>query len=189
MNEVLVGHSGYACAYIDDVAVYSETWETHCEHLDRVLATVAAVGLTVNPAKCKFAQPSVKYLGHVVGSGRHSPDPERVSAISQLKFPKTKKDLRSALGMFNYYRDYIPAYSEMVRPLTDLTNRRVPNTIPWSEDAEGSFGAGKEALSKVPQLAVPDVSREFLLTTDASEKAVGACLAQVKTVAKCRSHS
>lgn len=178
MNETLQEHRGYACAYIDDVAVYSETWQEHLEHIDAVLATIAGVGFTVNPAKCKFAESKVRYLGHVVGSGIHSPDPERVEAILQLKAPVTKKDLRSALGLLNYYRDYIPSYSEMVLPLTDLTNRRVPNAIPWNEEAESAFNAVKHALSSLPTLTVPEVGKEFILTTDASEMALGACLAQ-----------
>lgn len=111
MNEVLRPHKGYASAYIDDVAVYSETWEAHMKHLEAVLTTIESVGLTVNPDKCKFAQPSVRYLGHVFGSGKHSPDPEKASAIAGLQAPATKKEVRSALGLFNYYRDYVPAYS------------------------------------------------------------------------------
>lgn len=108
-----------------------------------MLQTIKEVGLTINPSKCKFAQQSVKYLGHVVGSGSHSPDPERVQAIQQLKSPVTKKELRSALGLFNYSWDYIPSYSEIVRPLIDLTNRRVPNAIPWSNDSQLAFDAVK----------------------------------------------
>ncbi|XP_070390966.1 uncharacterized protein [Dermacentor albipictus] len=86
-----------------------EAWkqavDDHMQHLGKVLATLKQVGLTANPAKCKFAQTKVKYLGHVVGSGTHSPDPDRVSAIFKLQAPKTKRDLRSVLGLFNYYRD------------------------------------------------------------------------------------
>lgn len=110
MNEVLQPHKGYASAYIDNVAVYLETWEALKRHLEVVLTTIESVGLTVNTDKCKLAQPSVKYLSDVVGWGKHSPDPERVSVIAGLKVPMTKKELRSALGLFNYYRDYVLAH-------------------------------------------------------------------------------
>ncbi|XP_070379288.1 uncharacterized protein [Dermacentor albipictus] len=94
-----------------------EAWkqavDDHMQHLGKVLATLKQVGLTANPAKCKFAQTKVKYLGHVVGSGTHSPDPDRVSAIFKLQAPKTKRDLRSVLSLFNYYREYIPEYSKV----------------------------------------------------------------------------
>lgn len=178
MNEVLKEHVQYVCTYIDDVAVYSQTWDEHICHLRGVLTTLAEVGLTVNPEKCKFAQPRVKYLGHVVGSGTHSPDPERVAAIMELSPPETKRDIRSVLGMFNYYRDYIPEYSRLVLPLTALTNKRIPNRIPWNEAADESFSRVKEALCSVPELAAPDYKKEFTVTTDASEYAVGACLSQ-----------
>ncbi|XP_070391224.1 uncharacterized protein [Dermacentor albipictus] len=160
-----------------------EAWkqavDDHMQHLGKVLATLKQVGLTANPAKCKFAQTKVKYLGHVVGSGTHSPDPDRVSAIFKLQAPKTKRDLRSVLGLFNYYREYIPEYSKVVRPLTDLTARRIPKVIPWNEEAENAFCAVKNVLASLPQLVAPDHDNEFLLTTDASEIAVGACLSQL----------
>lgn len=178
MNEVLREHRGYACAYIDDVAVYSESWEDHMNHLRAVLQTLKNVGLTANPTKCKFAQSRVKYLGHVVGSGTHSPDPERVQAIAELKPPRTKRDVRSVLGLLNYYRDYIPRYSEIVLPLTELTHRRVPNVVPWNEAADDAFRVVKAELVALPALTAPDPDREYVVTTDASEFAVGACLSQ-----------
>lgn len=179
MNQILHEHIGYATAYIDDVAVYSETWESHLDQLQRVLATISEVGLVINPGKCSFARPSVRYLGHVVGSGRHSPDTERVNAILNLKPPKSKTEVRSALGLFNYYRDYIPHYSELVLPLTSLTNKRVPNKIPWSKEADQAFHKVKNALAAVPTLAAPDPEKGYILTTDASERAIGACLSQM----------
>ncbi|KAM7298858.1 Retrovirus-related Pol polyprotein from transposon 17.6 [Ixodes scapularis] len=178
MNEVLREHRGYACAYIDHVAVYLESWEDHVNHLRAVLQTLKNVGLTVNPTKCKFAQSRVKYLGHVVGSGTHSPDPERVQAIAELKPPRTKRDVRSAQGLLNYYRDYIPRYSEIVLSLTELTHRRVPNVVPWNKAADDAFRVVKAELVALPALTARDPDREYVVTTDASEFAVGACLSQ-----------
>uniref|UniRef100_L7LYF1 RNA-directed DNA polymerase n=1 Tax=Rhipicephalus pulchellus TaxID=72859 RepID=L7LYF1_RHIPC len=178
VNELLANHRQYACAYIDDVAVFSETWQDHMCHLRAVLQAIQSAGLTVNPAKCNFAQPRVKYLGHEVGSGIHAPDSDRVRAIQQLRPPKTKKELRSVLGLLNYYRDYVPEYSRLVLPLTGLTNKRVPNTLPWTAEAQHAFDAVKEALASVPGLTAPIPGKEFYLATDASERAVGACLSQ-----------
>lgn len=106
MNEVLSPHRQYSRAYIDDVAVFSHSWEDHLKHLTAVLRTLTEVGLTANLNKCKFAQSEVRYLGHVVGSGLHAPYPNRIEAISKLERPTTKKELRSVLGLCNYYRDY-----------------------------------------------------------------------------------
>ncbi|XP_064468593.1 uncharacterized protein LOC135380865 [Ornithodoros turicata] len=178
INEIMAPHSEYACAYIDDVAIYSATWEDHLEHLARVLGSVAAAGLTVNLKKCKFAQNRVHYLGHIVGSGTHAPDPERIKAVENIARPETKSQLRSFLGICNYYRDYVPRYSEIVLPLTNMTNRRTPQRLPWSEEATRSFQEIKEALANAPSLFAPDPSRDYILATDASGSAVGACLAQ-----------
>lgn len=179
MNEILSSHKEYSCVYIDDVAIHSNSWEQHVENLKAVLSTLREAGLTVNVNKCRFGEPKVKYLGHWVGSGTHSPDPDKVAAIMELKRPTDKTQLRSALGMLNFYRDYIPDYAEIVLPLTALTNRRVPNKLPWDNDAEAAFERVKSELAKIPELVPPDPSRGFILTTDASERAVGACLSQM----------
>lgn len=178
INEVLKPHRGYACAYIDDVAIYSQSWDEHLNHIRAVLESIRDVGLVINAKKCKFAQREIKYLGHIVGSGVHSPDPERVKAIKELAAPKTKKELRSALGLFNYYREYVPSYSEIILPLTKLTGRRVPNAIPWNEEAQHAFDFVKRILATIPYLLALDPTKEFHLFTDASEFAIGACLCQ-----------
>ncbi|XP_077557382.1 uncharacterized protein LOC144172605 [Haemaphysalis longicornis] len=99
MNQLLAPHEGYACAYLDDTAVFSESLPEHLRHLDAVFATLASVGLWANLEKCQIAQSSIRYLGHVVGSGKHGPDPAKLEAIKGLKVPQTKKELRSALGL------------------------------------------------------------------------------------------
>lgn len=97
----------------------------------------------------------MRYLGHVVGSGKHSPDPERVEAIAKLVRPKPKRELRSVLGLCNYYRDYVVDYANVVYPLTELTARRVPNEIPWGPREQSSFNKLKECLVRVPSLYAP----------------------------------
>lgn len=179
MNELLAPHREYACAYIDDVAVHSRTWEEHLQHLDKVLTSIAAAGLTANVSKCKFAQTEVRYLGHIVGSGRHAPDPERIAALQDCPRPTTKRELRSFLGLANYYRDYVANYSAVVLPLTEMTNRRVTNPLPWTEKAESAFRQIKQCLAEASALRAPNVGEEYILATDASEFAIGACLSQV----------
>jgi hypothetical protein len=82
------------------------------------------------------------------------------------------------LGLFNYYRDYVPNYAEVAKPMTDLTRKSVPNDIPWSEDAEKSFNALKDKLCSVTSLSTPDLSKPFEIHTDASLTGIGACLMQ-----------
>ncbi|GBM23099.1 Retrovirus-related Pol polyprotein from transposon 412 [Araneus ventricosus] len=122
--------------------------------------------------------------GHIVGSGQHSPDPEKAEVLRNLSRPSTKKELRSFLGLASYYRDYIPNFSENVLPLTDLTKRKVPNVLPWSIEAEEAFVKIKDELIRMPTLHTPDISRPFWLYTDASATAIGASLVQHDDVGK-----
>lgn len=128
--------------------------------------------------KCKFAQSEVRYLGHVVGSGMHAPDPNRIEAIVNLKRPNTKKELRSVLGLCNHYRDYVSHFSEIVFPLTQLTGKRIPNELPWGKEEQASFDALEQSPIKAPALFAPSLEREFVGATDASDHGVGACLSQ-----------
>lgn len=179
MNQLLAPHEGYACAYLDDIAVFSESLPEHLRQLDAVFATLASVGLSANLEKCQIAQSSIRYLGHVVGSGKHGPDPAKLEAIKGLKVPQTKKELRSALGLCGYYRDYVPNFAAIAKPLTQLTAKGTPSRIPWSTEADHSFKMIKRALCDATSLTTPDITKPFWLFTDASAIAAGACLAQL----------
>ncbi|GBN78877.1 Retrovirus-related Pol polyprotein from transposon 17.6 [Araneus ventricosus] len=133
---------------------------------------------TLNLEKCEFGKKEVKFLGLVVGSGRHSPDPEKIETIKRLSQPTTKKEVRSLLGLANNYRDYIPNFSSLLLSLTNLTKKNVPNKIPWNEEAELAFQALKRELTRMPSLYTPQLDKPFQLNTDASATAIGACLAQ-----------
>lgn len=179
MNQLLACHEGYACAYLDDIAVFSESMKEHVQHLDAVFSSLRTAGLKANMEKCQIAQPSIRYLGHIVGSGQHGPDPIKLEAIRGLKAPQTKKELRSVLGLCGYYRDYVPNFAAIARPLTQLTAKNVPARIPWSQEADRAFAMLKRSLCEATALATPDMSRPFWLFTDASAVAVGVCLAQM----------
>ncbi|XP_035228920.1 uncharacterized protein LOC118201016 [Stegodyphus dumicola] len=139
INKALHEYKDFARAYIDDIAIFSKDWKSHMVHLDMILTKLEELRFTVNISKCDFAKPQIKYLGHVIGSGKHQADPEKIEAISRLSKPKTKKQLRSLLGLCNYYRDYIPKYSELVYPLTELTKKKIPEEIPWKEEHDIAF--------------------------------------------------
>ncbi|GFX98925.1 retrovirus-related Pol polyprotein from transposon 17.6 [Trichonephila clavipes] len=84
MDNALLMHQKYCCSYIDDVAIYWTTWDEHLDHITKVFKSLQEVGLKVNLKKCAFGRKSVKFLGHIVGSGKHSPDPEKVETIRKL---------------------------------------------------------------------------------------------------------
>ncbi|XP_064469813.1 uncharacterized protein LOC135384546 [Ornithodoros turicata] len=176
VNALLRDHGEYAAAYLDHIAIFSQTWGDHLKHLRAVFGALRKAGLTIAAEKCPVAQGSIPYLGRIIGSGRHAPDPEKLAAISGLKRPR---DVRSALGLFGYYREYIPNYAELALPLTALTGKRVSNVVPWVKEAEKAFENLKDAFSSATALATPDPSKPYWLYTDASDYAVGACLSQV----------
>ncbi|GFV88298.1 retrovirus-related Pol polyprotein from transposon 17.6 [Trichonephila clavipes] len=120
MCEILSGCEKYATPYLDDIAIFSETWEEHLKHLKEILERLKKANLTIKPSKCKFAQREVQYLGHVVGRGKRSPAERKIEAIRDFPIPTTKTQIRAFLALAGYYRQYIPMFSAIVAPLTDL---------------------------------------------------------------------
>ncbi|GFY14595.1 retrovirus-related Pol polyprotein from transposon 17.6 [Trichonephila clavipes] len=111
MNKALSCYREFSRAYIDDIAIFSKNWEEHLLHLDTILTKLSELNFTVNLKKCAFGKAKIKYLGHIIGSGKHEPDPEKTAVINNLPVPKTKKELRSVLGLCNYYLEAPSLYS------------------------------------------------------------------------------
>ncbi len=180
MDILLRPHQEYAAAYIDDVVIHSETWEDHLERLRRVLGELRRAGLTANPRKCHLALPETRYLGYLVGRGLVRPQEDKVAAIHEASRPVTKKQVRAFLGLAGYYRCFIPNFSSLATPLTDLTKKGRPETVKWGKAEEEAFQEVKTALTSEPVLRAPDFNRPFLLQTDASDTGLGAVLSQVQ---------
>ena len=123
-------------SYVDDMAVHSMTWPLHLRHIDEYLSTIRASGITLNLDKCEFGKPVVRYIGHLIGSGQRSPDPLKVEAIMKLKAPETKKQVRQIMGLFSHFRDYIGSFSEISKPISDLTCKNIPTRVPWGKEQE-----------------------------------------------------
>lgn len=179
MNSVLRNHSRYAQAYIDDIVVFSKTWEEHLSHLHEVLVDLEKLGFSVRLKKCTFAAKEITFLGHKLGNGKHAPDDEKILAIKQLKRPTTKKEVRSVLGLMGFYRSYIPNYAELAHPLTELTKGKKSGNVCWGKLEEEAFQRLKNALCKVTALSTPDCNQPFQIHVDASAIAVGGCLTQL----------
>ena len=137
-------------------------------------------GLKLTIKKSEFAKPEVRFCGSIVGSGHRRIDPSKVKAIVELKRPETKSQVRQALGLFGWFRDYIPHYAENAIPLTNLTSKRVPNRIPWGNAEQRSFDKLKELLCKAVDqpLSIIDWKQPFNIYSDASDLAAGGVLSQ-----------
>ena len=129
--------------------------------------------------KCTFGSGSCIYLGHVVENGLVQPMECKVEAVKTFKQPKTKKDVRSFLGLCGYYRKFIPNFSSIATPLSDLTRKSMPKQVKWNEKCDKAFIELKEILTLEPILVMPDWTKPFILQTDASAFGLGYVLSQI----------
>ena len=180
IKDVLKPVREFTKSYVDDMAVHSMNWQLHLHHIDRYLTTIKASGLTLGLKKSEFAKSEVKFIGHLIGSGQRRVDPEKVSVINDLREPETKKQLRQIIGMFSFFREYIPNFAFVAKPLTDLTSKRVSDRIPFGQREREAFNSLKQLLCKAANepLDIIDPSRQLSLFVDASENSVGAALTQ-----------
>ena len=176
MDKVLRGTSGFAGVYLDDIIVYGNTWSEHLKNLEIVLQKVQEAGLTLKLKKCNFGMSECTYLGHRIGRGGVLPENSKVKAIQGMPIPRTKKQVRSFLGMVGYYRRFIPHFATKAEPLTNLTKKGLPEVISWTEETNSSFESLKTDLTQSVMLRNPDYTQTFQLQTDASD--VGAVLSQ-----------
>ena len=164
--------------YIDDILIYTGTWDEHMCALKTVLHRLHETGLTARPSKCYVACKSLDFLGHVVGDGVMKPRPGKVEQIIQAARPVTKKEVRSFIGLLSYYRKFVPNFAVLAAPLTDLTKKGAPNTVQWGASQEQAFRTLKARLESQPILNLPDPEKPYILATDASDVGVGAVLMQ-----------
>ena len=186
MEETVEGfRDDYALPYLDDIIVYSKTFEEHLEHIRKVIQRTKEKGLKLNLSKCDFFKKSVKFLGRIVSEEGYKMDDENISAITALKefIPKTVTDVRHLLGLLGYHRRHVQDFSRRAKPLTDLLqvkrekkDSKAP--VEWTSECQKNLNALIDDISSPPVLAYPDFSKEFILHTDASTKGLGCILYQ-----------
>ena len=146
MNELLADHAEYSAAYIDDVVIFSLTWEDHLLHLEKVFNCLREVGLTAKLAKCHLGMHEVEYLGHTVGGGKVRPQKAKIEAVEQFARPRSKKDMQPFLGLAGYYQRFIQCFAELALPLTKTTTKEQPEKVVWMKELHTSFHSLKTAL-------------------------------------------
>lgn len=124
--------SEYALHYVDDLVVFSKTFDEHLEHLDTVLRKLTASGFTINLGKCNFCKPEIKFLSHIISKDSFRPDPHRTEAILNYPAPRNQKPLKKFLRVCNFHQRFIGNYAEYVAPLLQLLRKDTP----WKCSAE-----------------------------------------------------
>ena len=143
-----------------------------------MLQVLREVSLTAKPSKFMFGFKEIEFLAHIVGNGEIRPLQEKIDAINNMPAPKTKKQIRSFIGMIGFYRKFIPHFAEISAFLNDLTKKNLPNKVTWLIAHQKAFECLKRALTSFPILQNPDFSKEFVLQTNACDRGVGAVLLQ-----------
>ena len=146
MDQLLRPHQAYAAAYIDDIIIYSPSWDVHVSQLRAVLGGLQKAGLTANPAKCRLGREETTYLGYQVGRGTVRPQVSKVASIRDWPQPCTKKQVKAFLGLVGYYQSFIPGFAKLASPMNDLPRKALPDRVTWSEAANRAFGTLCEAL-------------------------------------------
>jgi hypothetical protein len=170
----------FCLVYIDDIVIYSRSFEEHIDHLDKVLSAIEKAGITLSPVKCHLFYGSILLLGHKVSRLGLSTHKEKVQAIIDLARPRKLSQLQSFLGMAVYFSAFIPYYAELCTPLFELLRKKTK--WHWEAKHEDAFEAVKSRLQAAPVLGHPIEGSPYRLYSDASDTAIGCALQQVQPI-------
>ncbi|KAJ9504824.1 hypothetical protein QJQ45_005492 [Haematococcus lacustris] len=167
--------------YLDDILIFSRTPQEHIAHLRRVLDLLRKHKLYAKLSKCEFGMDQTAFLGHIVSASGIACDPAKVAAVQSWPIPTTVHEVRSFLGLANYYRRFVKDFSTIAAPLTALTRadgHDKQGVVAWGQAQQSAFDALKQALVSAPILIAPDPSQPYTLRCDASSIGIGAVLSQ-----------
>ncbi len=189
---------GNVTIYMDDIAIHTgprpgESEHDHTLHhrtlVRRVLERLRTHDLHLNPEKCVFEQDHLDFLGVRVGGGTVQMEQSKVDRVSEWTRPRNVREVCKFLGFTGYYRYFIQGYSQIARPLLDLTKQATP--WHWDDKEQGAFEVLRDKMVSKPVLQQPDFDKTFYLQTNASKYGVGAVLSQdggTKGVTLCKRH-
>ncbi len=167
----LIGTS--VTVYLDDILIYSSNFEEHLKHLHEVFDRLLGANLKP-PSKCTFAHPEVSFLGHVVTRDGIRPDDKKITAIKTFPPPRDVTGVKRILCLLGYYRHFISNFANIAAPLHHLLKAKTK--FEWTSDCQVAFDTLKEKLISYPVLVHPDLSKDFILETDACLTGIAAIL-------------
>ena len=171
--------SQFVNCFIDDLLVYSQTFDDHLKHLEKVFIALQSNGLKLNKEKSHFIQEKVTFLGHVITAEGNKPNLHNIQKIQNYPRPQTVTQVREFLGLVGYYRDFIFNYAHHAEPLTDITRSKKNPKFKWTPAAQTAFEYLKQKIIEEPILTRPNYDKPFILATDASDYAIGGILGQL----------
>lgn len=164
--------------FIDDLLSHAKDFKTALERLKTVFTRLRAANLKLKPKKCNLLQPSVSFLGYLVSKNGLESCPRKIEMIQKWPRPSNLTETRGFLGFCQYLRRFVSKFSEIARPLHELS--ALKTGFYWNQDCELSFLSLKEALKSPPVLAFPTADDPYVLDTDASGVAIAGILLQVQ---------
>ena len=184
IQNILRKHNLYSFSrnYLDDILIFSKTFKEHTDHIRHVLSALIRENVKLKLSKCKFAQNSVKYLGHLISKNKYKPLNDNTIAIKEFPVPLKVKNVQQFLGKVNYYHKFLPNASKLLEPLYLLLRKDIK--FEWTAECQDSFDKVKEYLTSSPILAIYNPQKECFLYTDASRLGIGAVLQQEQSDGK-----
>ena len=179
MDMVMLGLNFEICLlYLDDIIVFSQDLPTHLDRLGALFSRLRSANLKLKPSKCSLLQTEVSFLGFRISSAGVGTDPDKISAVRDWPTPQNLKQSRAFVGLCQYYRRFVPSFSEISAPLNALTKKGA--RFEWSPQCQNAFETLKSVLMGAAVLALPSEDGMFVLDTDASEIGIGAVLSQIQ---------
>lgn len=177
MDSVLGDLNGTIClVYLDDIIIFSPSLQKHLLDIKMVFEKLRAANFKLQSSKSEFLRKEIEFLGHIVTQDGIKPNTNKISAIKKFPCPTNRRAIKSFIGLLGYYRKFIRDFARITKPMTkQLKGKRQVTT---DKDFVDAFEQCKTLLSNDPILIHPDFEKPFILTTDASNFALGAVLSQ-----------
>lgn len=170
----------YIIYYVDDLVLFTPTLELHYQVMELLFRTLRRVSLHLSPEKTSLLCEEITFIGHQFSRKGIRPDPKKISTMNNIAIPRSKKELKSVLGLFAFYRNYLPGYSQKTAGLQALTGPKAK--FVWTTKETEAFLHLKQGMCNLPTLAYPDETPNagrFIITTDASNMAVAGTISQM----------
>ena len=181
MVEILAPCRQFSLVYIDDIVVFSRSFDEHVDHMQQLLSILSTYNFQLNPPKCKLFQCQIEYLSHIISENGFRPNDEKIKSIVNLREPSTLVEANKFLGGLAWYKKFVPRFSTMAAPIHKVTNLTKANrkNFRWEEPQHQAFLQLKDALVTSPLfLDYPNDNYPIILTTDASKIGIGGTLQQ-----------